>query len=492
MKKTKIKILLFVLAALSICSSQAVSQQYLSQDGRLLDANARIGSMGLNSPARLDALMPRAGLYITGNVTGGASFQGLVPYRSPYEFNASLGSSLLSDFRRDSVGLQDIYSSTGRKVGPSAYLDPARAISTTVGNRVVSTGADRSITPPITTIGSMLFHRNDYAEDDLVVRPLSRSHSGLNVSSRIGELSSDLLAPPDRPKWMNASTEIPPPAGALDIFDINKTYWSDRRPDQTEIAQETPEDQAETTEPYDQLGKEPQQPIDPIDPDRIFSQQPTSAPQRLGHSVPPAEQTDQEETPGEARQVNPDELAGPARQRTSMDRVPAYDLAAKEAQMFEKHMQKGEQLLRAGQYYRAANAFDAALMYINHQPRAYLAKSHALLAAGEFMSAAFFLNRSLEIEPELAELRVDLTKIFSDTKKLDDRLAELSQWQERSKQPILLFLKGYIQLNLGDTDSAKKSLAGSIEQMPDAPAPRRLLEAANMAASPDSIQKDEL
>ena len=74
----------------------------------MLDANPRVGSFGYNAPAPIDVVMPRANLYITGNVRGGKSFQGLVPYTSVDEFSGSLGSSTLSDFYRDSTGSGDL------------------------------------------------------------------------------------------------------------------------------------------------------------------------------------------------------------------------------------------------------------------------------------------------------------------------------------------------------------------------------------------------
>ena len=45
---------------------------------------------------------------ITGNVRQGMSFRGNVPYSSPSSFHASLGSSSLSSFMRDSTGTEDI------------------------------------------------------------------------------------------------------------------------------------------------------------------------------------------------------------------------------------------------------------------------------------------------------------------------------------------------------------------------------------------------
>jgi len=114
------------------------AQQYVSQDGHLLDANPRIGSLGINPNARLDALMPRLdhNLYITGNVTRGASFQGLVPYSSFDEFKYASGFGVLDDFRRDSVGGGDL---TGGLITAQPYLETSRSITRLQGTSVIST-----------------------------------------------------------------------------------------------------------------------------------------------------------------------------------------------------------------------------------------------------------------------------------------------------------------------------------------------------------------
>ena len=120
----KIPILPLALLLLLPAVGISLGQQYISQDGHALDANPRIGSMGINPNARLDSLMPRLNLYLTGNVRGGAGFQGFIPYRSVGEFSTGLGSDTLSGFRRDSVAIADL----GRGItAGQPYFDPSRS-----------------------------------------------------------------------------------------------------------------------------------------------------------------------------------------------------------------------------------------------------------------------------------------------------------------------------------------------------------------------------
>jgi hypothetical protein len=74
-------------------------------DGRKLDANQQIGSGGINASARADysAELALRTAIVTGNAPNGLSFRGDVGYTSPREFRGDLGSDDLFEFRRDSV-----------------------------------------------------------------------------------------------------------------------------------------------------------------------------------------------------------------------------------------------------------------------------------------------------------------------------------------------------------------------------------------------------
>ncbi len=85
---------------------------------------------------RINSVIPSGNMYITGNVTGGASFQGSVPYSSGYEFQGSSGINTLSNFRRDSSSLSSAYSNSYSVRG---YVDRSRGVSGSVGGRVANT-----------------------------------------------------------------------------------------------------------------------------------------------------------------------------------------------------------------------------------------------------------------------------------------------------------------------------------------------------------------
>jgi hypothetical protein len=91
---------------------------------------------------------------ITGNVSGGRHFLGIVPYRAPSDFSGVLGSSSLDSFLRSSAGSVDIDNYTGTY---RPYYSPSRTVVTT------SPGVVGVIRPPTTRIDGRTIDRVDPA-----------------------------------------------------------------------------------------------------------------------------------------------------------------------------------------------------------------------------------------------------------------------------------------------------------------------------------------
>ena len=106
-----------------------VHAQYApGMDGHALDANTRVGGGGVNTPAQYGSFNT-AGLYVTGNVTAGRSFQGYSPIRDASSMFLALPTARSDSFRRDSTGLGNVI--VGRSPGMAT---PYFAPSTTVTN----------------------------------------------------------------------------------------------------------------------------------------------------------------------------------------------------------------------------------------------------------------------------------------------------------------------------------------------------------------------
>jgi len=544
----------------------AAGQYYVSQQGRLLDANPRLGSFGLNSSARLDSLVPRANMYVTGNVSGGARFQGAVPYRSGLEFQGDLGTSSLSSFRRDSTGINDLSRPIG---GVSPYFDDSRSVTTFRAGRVVNSQGIYGTR--ITPVGSML-RADQYYQDSLSSRPLSQ-HRSLGGQSNIPQFQMTPSSPGSTPlqPWTIGSTASGPedsttpyagrglPQTDRDRFGPNRgrdrsavLSGSYALSDPALIRSRLGQDNLTTGQPSLPLTSLQGRDADPSSTsDPSYGNTPPTQPGEFPEGYPqgqpgtlPAQQTEAPAyriPPLEVQPTEPmnesdspsDESASPAVEaweaadsiehtisprpilsgasrtaplsgNTIVDYVPSYtytrssqpaasssapslpparsdsSLAARVDQAYREHrdfyIKRGDELMRQNLYYQAANAYGSAVLYDPENPRIHLARSQALLGAGEFMSAAYYLSLALQNRPPSLTSPHDFERIFPDRKKFQVIMAELDLWQKRSGQPMLLFLKGYALYLAGETRQAQETLLKVNQLKPNTPAVKVLLD----------------
>ena len=156
---------------------------------------------------------------------------------------------------------------------------------------------------------------------------------------------------------------------------------------------------------------------------------------------------------------------------------------------FNEHMRAAEQYLKEGKYYRAADTYTLASIYKSNDPLAYAGKSHALFAAGGYMTSALFLSRALEIFPEYARFKIDLVAMVGDRDKVESRIADIEEWIERSDSAELQFLLGYVYYQIGRVGEAKKAIDAAYEKMPNQPAVITLKKAIDSAAAENQLPK---
>lgn len=137
---------------------------------------------------------------------------------------------------------------------------------------------------------------------------------------------------------------------------------------------------------------------------------------------------------------------------------------------FNQHIRAAEDYLKQGKYYRAADAYTLASIYKSNDPLAYAGKSHALFAAGEYMSSALFLSKALKIFPEYARFRINLEAMVGDRDKLESRIVDVERWLKRSNAPELQFLLGYVYYQMDRPDRAKEAIDAAYKEMPDSSA----------------------
>jgi tetratricopeptide (TPR) repeat protein len=137
---------------------------------------------------------------------------------------------------------------------------------------------------------------------------------------------------------------------------------------------------------------------------------------------------------------------------------------------FNRHLRAAEEYLKQGKYYRAADAYTLASMYKPGDPLADAGKSHALFAAGEYMSSALYLARALEIFPDYARFKVDIVAMVGDRDKLETRIADAEQWWKTSNAPELQFLLAYVYYQMDRVERAREAINNAHENMPEAAA----------------------
>jgi hypothetical protein len=134
---------------------------------------------------------------------------------------------------------------------------------------------------------------------------------------------------------------------------------------------------------------------------------------------------------------------------------------------FNHYMSQAEEYLRKGKYYRAADAYALATMFKKDDPLAYAGRSHALFAAGEYMSSALFLARAMEMFDAYAYMKIDLETMFQGRDKIETRITDVQKCLEVKPIGELHFLLAYLYHNLGRPDSAKEAIDTAFQRLPD-------------------------
>ncbi len=108
----------------------ARGQVFSGQEGRLMDVNPLVGGSGINTQRPVQSYT--AGAYsnyiVTGNVTGARSFRAFSPIRDSSSFFIDLPSSSLTNFRRDTIGVDDVRRNPATFYNPRPYYDPSQTV----------------------------------------------------------------------------------------------------------------------------------------------------------------------------------------------------------------------------------------------------------------------------------------------------------------------------------------------------------------------------
>ncbi|HEY3243608.1 MAG TPA: hypothetical protein VGM03_09675 [Phycisphaerae bacterium] len=152
-------------------------------------------------------------------------------------------------------------------------------------------------------------------------------------------------------------------------------------------------------------------------------------------------ETSPERLAGTPSALDPDSITGARR----LVAEPLTTYAGAAAGRGNEYIRRAEDLVRKGEYYRAARNYETAAALDRGNPLIDLGWGHALVGAGEYSSAVHHLLRGLERYPDLVRLNIDLSQFIPDVRVLDERRIDLEQRLAQQENPELRFLLGYLE-----------------------------------------------
>ncbi len=130
------------------------------------------------------------------------------------------------------------------------------------------------------------------------------------------------------------------------------------------------------------------------------------------------------------------------------------------------YMRRAEEALHGGKFYDAARLFDLAHTVDPANPLPLLGRGHALLAAGDYMSGEFSLERGLSRFPQIVAFRLDLPALVGRHDTYDLRRLDLEKRLESRDHYKLRFVLGYLELYSGLEEQGLRNLRQAADLAP--------------------------
>jgi len=438
--------------------------------GGALDANPMVGGQGSNAvPEQRRAINSQ--LYVTGQVTGLAGFQGNVPYFAPNQLHLALPGQALSNFIGRSVGVMDVLRGTANVSAP--YY---------------------SATDTVFGVGGILRGRTapgtDVPAADLPVyydtNRLKLYNEALKGYAAYSPLSVQIEVPPPQPLIFRDTAEGligttnpglaamaerwygVPTAASLGLFsmpagegrrELERQLYADRQRRELQegsVLREnagplgpvgTEQTETKVTPPFATrpLAEEPKA-VAPAGGDDMFMQ--LLMHMKEAREAAPA-------PPGARAGITTMPAATPT--APSGANVLIRSLAGEARGSFGAEMARGERTLRLGRYYEAAALFDTASLRRPDNPLPLVGSAISLLAAGEPLSAAQKLRQAMQVFPPIMETRFDLNHMLG-RRVFQTATQEAEAAAGRSTPRVaglLNFLAAFLSRNAGDLAKAR-------------------------------------
>jgi hypothetical protein len=425
-------------------------------------------------------------LSVTGNLRLGKSFQGSSPYvQTGSQLARSLPSTRLSDFRRDSFGVEDL--GTDLQYGGTGVYYPDMATVTTpwtAGRRFdaarfrdrvrylppnYNVASDR----PFRTPGNIFTGAGGWTGLTLEdVEAAEASGYTLGVSQTTAEVLAALRA--------MATDEVPETVGPAQA--------EAARDDESLLYPYEIFEKQFRTEPMNLFGIEPARRTDEQKSTYERSMELRYGPDaaeldRWGQPLPeddfldePLEQIGEEAEadrwatgdgwmePGQGQPDEPWAAFDTADPVGDVEGLPAArtrpaPVPMEPASGYGQYVLRGHEALRQGQYGKAESLYAAAAALDRKRPAAFFGRVHALLAGRLYLQAASVLKRGLEEHPDWIRNIPDLEAVYADKDVFSRIRRDLKREVDRGvPQPGYRFLLAYAEFSVGNATEAQAHL----------------------------------
>lgn len=403
-------------------------------------------------------------LTVSGNIGGGRHFRGFVPYSSVDYIDRRLldpQSRAVSSFLR-------------RSAPPAAFYDPRQTVSTMQRAGTSGLGAPALPSQVRPSASKQWLESFDIAD---VLRPPEQRPLAPSAQTLESILEQQLLQKASEKKTTpTESLQLLPPG--IDLMKQTTEPLTVPSLIQRTTQKRDGQDRFQRQSIYEQI-REQLGLTDEIE--QTETDNPLTAEGQTVAEKPSQKPSEQ----GRSKVLlRPEDFADPAQGRALLKEYS--DLQHLAAAKSGEYLLLGEQFLKSGQFYKAADAFELACVWDSRNPLLVLARSHALFAAGEYMSSAFYLSQALEMEPKVLSSRFDWASLLDSRDTFENRLTELSTWQQRSHSPELALLLGYVLFQDGKITRARLAAEFARTAMPDSKAAQALFDAIQSAAAQPS------
>lgn len=413
---------------------------------------------------------------MTGNVSGGKHFRGVVPYGSPYEFQGSQGSSTLNDFYRRTSGLD--LENTGSS--SSVFSLPSKSVTAFRRDQQYQLNAPSAVKNQL-NLGRVEPEKIELQKTEL--RPVLSEISGVRpLVSPLEDKQYGL----EKYLLQNQQKESEIPEKAENLVDNKLADIPTNLPETPfEVKEVKAEDKTIENQPnvYIQMLESLQKKFEEdivakhTENLKLQAEEKAKAEEKRRQDLEEIAKMLREKRAG-SKNISKDDSESAAVLDDQEELPETFKtFADNSADRFNQYMKTAEELMKIGEYYKAADAYSLASAYNNQNPLAYAGQTHCLFAAGEYMSSSYYLSRTLKIFGYYALLKIDIKKMIGNDDLFEKRLQELVSIQEKSGSPEIETLLAYIYKNIGDNDRALDYINLAIRKSPEEPSIEILYDA---------------